>query len=164
MSKKVYSNNPTSPDMVTEPYVLYGAVTDLGSYIRQIAANTFNKHSLHSLSGKGLDAKVVLSFTKAIHVSLESFVSFLDITRKTLDRKIAANQPLSRSTTEHVLSIFRIYHLGIQTFGSVEEFNQWLASPNVALGGVLPKTYLSSITGISLLEDTLLAIAHGDVA
>jgi putative toxin-antitoxin system antitoxin component (TIGR02293 family) len=111
---------------------------------------------------EGIDTKLVLQFAKLVHLTVEKFTSFLDITRKTFDRKLSSNQPLSRSASEHSLSIFRLYWLGISTFGSVDEFTGWLHSPNYHLCGAMPVNYLNSITGISILEDMLQSIQYGD--
>ncbi len=163
MSKyKPYNPKKESILSTDEPLMLYHAGSVLGSFFKSFNFNPEDKFYMVRFAVEGIDSKLVLQFAKLVHLSVEKFTSFLDITRKTFDRKLSSNQSLSRSASEHSLSIFRLYWLGNKTFGSIDEFTGWLHSPNYHLMGALPVSYLNSMTGISILEDLLHSIQYGD--
>ncbi|MBL0343303.1 MAG: DUF2384 domain-containing protein [Bacteroidetes bacterium] len=54
-----------------------------------------------------------------------------------------------------------LYNRGVGIFGSTEHFNIWLDTPNIALGGKVPKKLLDNNFGIEFLNDTLTRIEHG---
>ena len=49
-------------------------------------------------------------------------------------------------------------------FGSIEEFNKWIAEPAFGLGNKTPQDLLDTITGIELVGEELTRIEYGDLA
>jgi putative toxin-antitoxin system antitoxin component (TIGR02293 family) len=66
--------------------------------------------------------------------------------------------------SEKLLKIFSLYQKGVTVFGTVDEFNLWLAAPAFGLGKAVPKDLLDTITGIDLVSEELSRIEHGDLA
>ena len=83
---------------------------------------------------------------------------------ETTPKKLAAIKPgtvMERSQSEKAVNIARLYSLGEEVFGSVEEFNKWMNGLVASLGKKRPKTYLDTGSGINLLMDELGRIQHG---
>ncbi len=53
---------------------------------------------------------------------------------------------------------------GIEVFGKQDNFNVWLNTKNIALGGIKPKELLDSSFGIQILKDELTRIEQGILA
>ena len=66
--------------------------------------------------------------------------------------------------TEKIYEVSMLTNYGVEVFGSIDNFNQWLSTSNVALGGIVPKTLLDSTFGIQVLKDELGRIEHGILA
>lgn len=57
--------------------------------------------------------------------------------------------------------IENLYGKGYNTFGSVENFETWLNSESIALGGVKPKDLLDDVDGIEKVINEIIRIDHG---
>jgi len=90
--------------------------------------------------------------------------SILYITLKTLTNYKQRNTNLNAAMSEKVLSILALYKKGITIFGSVDEFNKWMAAPAYGLGGQYPRDLLDTITGINLITEELTRIEYGDLS
>ncbi|MEO5909517.1 MAG: antitoxin Xre/MbcA/ParS toxin-binding domain-containing protein [Pelobium sp.] len=87
----------------------------------------------------------------------------LDLTEPTLRKHIATDKGLSTSLSEHVLFLLELYDKGIDTFGSVDEFKNWLPQHNIGIDAK-PNDLLDSITGINMVMNELNRIDHGVLA
>ncbi|TKB95241.1 antitoxin Xre/MbcA/ParS toxin-binding domain-containing protein [Pedobacter cryophilus] len=87
----------------------------------------------------------------------------LDLTEPTLRKHLSAAKELSTSLSEHVLFLLELYDKGIDTFGSVQEFKNWLPQHNIGIDAK-PNDLLDSITGINMVMNELNRIDHGILA
>ncbi|MBK0382460.1 DUF2384 domain-containing protein [Pedobacter sp. SD-b] len=87
----------------------------------------------------------------------------LDLTEPTLRKHLSNNKELSTSLSEHVLFLLELYDKGLDTFGSIEEFKNWLPQHNIGIGAK-PSDLLDSITGINMVMNELNRIDHGILA
>jgi putative toxin-antitoxin system antitoxin component (TIGR02293 family) len=87
----------------------------------------------------------------------------LDLTEPTLRKHLSASKELSTSLSEHVLFLLELYDKGIDTFGSVDEFKNWLPQHNIGIDAK-PNDLLDSITGIGIVMNELNRIDHGILA
>ena len=87
----------------------------------------------------------------------------LDITEPTLRKHLSNVKELSTSLSEHVLFLLELYDKGIDTFGSVQEFKNWLPQHNIGIDAK-PNDLLDSITGINVVMNELNRIDHGVLA
>ena len=87
----------------------------------------------------------------------------LDLTEPTLRKHLGANKGLSTSLSEHVLFLLELYDKGIDTFGNVVEFKNWLPQHNIGIDAK-PNDLLDSITGINMVMNELNRIDHGILA
>lgn len=88
----------------------------------------------------------------------------LDVSYKTITRYQKENKKLSPLQSEFILKTIVLYNKGQKVFGSQESFTNWLQKPAYGLGNKLPKTFITTVTGINYIVDELNRIAHGDLA
>lgn len=87
----------------------------------------------------------------------------LDLTEPTLRKHLSASKALSTSLSEHVLFLLELYDKGVDTFGSIDEFKNWLLQHNIGIDAK-PNDLLDSITGINIVMNELNRIDHGILA
>lgn len=71
---------------------------------------------------------------------------------------------LSPRLKEIGFSILEIYQRGIELFGTKEAFENWLNKEHMAFGYVAPVNYISTMTGIQLINEELIRIEFGATA
>jgi putative toxin-antitoxin system antitoxin component (TIGR02293 family) len=96
--------------------------------------------------------------------SMGEWSSFLHLSERTFQRYKKEQRKFEPLHSEKILEITLVYNKGIEVFGDKENFNTWLESKNLALGGIQPKGLLDSTFGIGLLRDELIRIEHGVLA
>jgi putative toxin-antitoxin system antitoxin component (TIGR02293 family) len=82
--------------------------------------------------------------------------------RRTLHRREASAQPLSRDEADRVVRVARVTARAQQVFGGKPEYAaDWLRSPKSALGERTPMQVLITESGAHVVEELLLGIEHG---
>ena len=66
--------------------------------------------------------------------------------------------------SERIIEITMLSNYGKSIFGSDRRWMQWLALPNLAMGGLAPQSLLDSSIGIQLIRDELGRLEHGIVS
>ena len=88
----------------------------------------------------------------------------LDVSYKTITRYQKENKKLSPLQSEFILKTIVLYNKGEKVFGTNESFSNWLNKPAFGMGNRVPKTFITTVTGINYILDELNRIAHGDLA
>lgn len=88
----------------------------------------------------------------------------LDVSYKTITRYQKENKKLSPLQSEFILKTIVLYNKGEKVFGTNESFTNWLNKPAFGMGNRVPKTFITTVTGINYILDELNRIAHGDLA
>ena len=88
----------------------------------------------------------------------------LDVSYKTITRYQKENKKLSPLQSEFILKTIVLYNKGENVFGTNESFTNWLNKPAFGMGNRVPKTFITTVTGINYILDELNRIAHGDLA
>ncbi len=123
-----------------------------------------NPVALLTSSKQGLNAKAALDFLAVSGFTYDEFQETFKTTVKTIQNHAAQGLRLDASLSEKLLKSFALFNAGIEVFGSVKAFNQWLNTPAYGLGNQVPYTLMDTFTGISLIEEELSRIAYGDLA
>lgn len=58
----------------------------------------------------------------------------------------------------------KLQRIGQDLFGSQTQFNEWLQSPSIPLGGQKPSALIKTKDGLNLVRDELGRMAHGVLA
>jgi putative toxin-antitoxin system antitoxin component (TIGR02293 family) len=123
-----------------------------------------NDIALVANSKKGLRPQAVFDFISLSEFPFSFIEKVLNKTMKTFASYKKNRIALDPIISEKLLKIFSLYQKGVTVFGTVDEFNSWLAAPAFGLGKAVPKDLLDTITGISLVSEELSRIKHGDLA
>ncbi|GAB3814894.1 type II RES/Xre toxin-antitoxin system antitoxin [Pontibacter rugosus] len=113
---------------------------------------------------EGIKYALFQSIADVIPFNLTDWSNFLHLSERTFQRYKKEKRTFDPLHSEKILEITLVYNKGIEVFGDKANFDAWLNSKNVALGGVKPKELLDSTFGIGLLRDELIRIEHGVLA
>lgn len=110
-----------------------------------------------------MDTEDYLNRIKSVSGFNDKTISgWLNITEKTLRTYRQANASVRDNIREHILYLLRVMLLGNGVFGSGEEFEKWLNTPNFIFNAEKPAGFLNTITGIRFVIDRLTAMEYGD--
>lgn len=123
-----------------------------------------NPISLLSYSKSGLNAKAALDFISISGFTYDEFQETFKTTVKTIQNYVVQDLKLDAALSEKLLKSFSLFDKGLDVFGSVKEFHQWLATPAYGLGNQVPISLMDTITGITLIEEEITRIAYGDLS
>jgi len=148
-----YNNKDnTSHNIVEEAMVAYNTIDDL------------NTLQLISALKKGIRYSLFKSLLEKIPFSLSEWSAFLHLSERTMQRYKKEKKSFDPISSERIVAISMLYNYGKEVFGSSNDFNTWLQTKNIAMGGIIPKDLLDSSFGISLIKDELTRIEHGVLA
>lgn len=116
------------------------------------------------LTRKGIQYSLFNTIVTTGPFSIKDWSSFLHITERTLHRYKKEEKAFEQPHADRILEIAQLQKRGEDIFGSTQDFNQWLNSKIVALGGVQPKSLLDSSFGIDMLHKELTRIEYGVLA
>lgn len=88
----------------------------------------------------------------------------LDVSYKTVTRYQKEDKKFSHLQSEYILKTIVLFHKGVKVFGNTDSFNRWLDKPAYGLGNLIPRTVITTVTGINFVMDELNRIEHGDLA
>lgn len=91
----------------------------------------------------------------------QEWADILHISERTLQRYAKANSTFPFSVTDRILQIDKVIKRGIEVFGSLEKFVNWLRSNPFMLEDNLSVNSLRTIDGINLVLTQLGRIEHG---
>lgn len=96
--------------------------------------------------------------------SLTEWANYLQISERTIQRNQKEKKSFQPIQSERIVELSMLYQYGVDVFGDKDNFNTWLNSVSVALGGRTPKNLLDTKFGISMVKDELGRIEHGILA
>jgi putative toxin-antitoxin system antitoxin component (TIGR02293 family) len=109
----------------------------------------------------GVPFEVAESIKVCMQWSDESLAAFIRLSVKTLQRNRAKGKRLGVDAAEKIMELAELFAMGKDTFGDAARFLSWLKSPNLALGGVAPETFLFDAMGRRLIKEQILRIEFG---
>ncbi|MXV51666.1 DUF2384 domain-containing protein [Pedobacter sp. HMF7647] len=111
----------------------------------------------------GLKSRAISDLILLTGATQTDLATILDLTEPTLRKHIKAGKELNTGLSEHILQLFELFDKGMDTFGSLDEFKNWLPQHNIGIDA-RPIDLLDTITGISIVMNELLRIDFGVVA
>src|SRR5690554_6941483 len=121
------------------------------------------------------DFQVVYQVGRGIHVDRfdqllqksglqkQVLAALLGLDPRTIDNYRKQGRNFAALEGELLLKLDSLFDLGADTFESREAFRGWLYLPAFALNQKKPMDFLNTSTGVDLVEQALLRIAHGYV-
>lgn len=135
-----------------EPAITYSSLSDNNAF------------SLIQAIKEGIQFAFFEQLAKNIPFTLREWSSFLHLSERSLQRYKKEKGTFNPTASEKIVEITMLNKYGIEVFGEQKNFNTWLVTKNVALGGLKPKELFDSSFGIQILKDELSRIEHGILA
>ncbi len=96
--------------------------------------------------------------------SLTEWANYLQLSERTIQRNQKEKKPFQPIHSERIVELVMLYEYGVEVFGDKHNFNTWLNSRSIALGGRTPKELLDTKFGVGMVKDELGRIEHGVLA
>jgi len=112
----------------------------------------------------GVKYSLFRKLTDPIPFSAFDWSAILHLSERTMQRYKTEKKTFDPIYSDKILQIAILYKLGNEVFGDKANFDTWLETKSVALGGVKPKELLDNTFGISLVKDELNRIENGVLA
>jgi putative toxin-antitoxin system antitoxin component (TIGR02293 family) len=93
--------------------------------------------------------------------SLAEWANYLQVSERTIQRNQTQKKPFQPIHSERIVELVMLYQYGVEVFGDKDNFNVWLNSKSIALGGRTPKELLDTKFGVGMVKDELGRIEHG---
>ena len=109
---------------------------------------------------EGISKKDLESLKIKANLDYDKLSTLLSTTRATLINKKGSDN-FSAALSERIVSIADLYSYGFEVFEDKAKFNQWIFSPNKALGGKLPFELLDNQFGREEVKNVIGRIDYG---
>jgi len=119
-----------------------------------------NKMYLANASAIGVPVSVLTDFEESEFFTKPEIAKMFGVTTRTLQR-YSHKTKLNPQHTEKLLQLAEVVYEGVKVFESKEKFDTWFNKPCYALGGVTPKSLLTTSYGVEMVLGELNAIEHG---
>ena len=158
--KEVAKDREPKLYQIDEPDMAMWKVSDL-----LVPYNTYFKSPTAKLGAikKGLQPGAINDLIDITGATQTDVSKWLDITEPTLRKHIQNTKELNLGISEHIIQLFELFDKGLDTFGSLNEFKNWLKHYNVGIDAT-PYDILDTITGISIVMNELIRIDYGVTA
>lgn len=114
-----------------------------------------------ALLDEGLPGSRIDPLIEHLGISVKEMAEVLDVAERTLHRFRSANR-LDRATAERVVLLEQLVTHGLDVFDNRPPvFERWLRTPLGELNHLPSLRYLTSTTGIRLVDDVLSRIEYG---
>lgn len=108
----------------------------------------------------GLSKNDLVQLKDKSGLGYDQLADVLSAARTTLINK-KGTERFSRDLSERILSLADIYSYGYKVFEEVDAFNEWVNTPNVALGGKKPFDLLNNQFGREEVKNLIGRIEYG---
>ena len=112
----------------------------------------------------GLPFQFFLGLGERLPFSIREWARVLHLSERSLQRFQKDQKAFDAMQSERIIEITMLSNYGKSIFGSDRRWMQWLALPNLAMGGLAPQSLLDSSIGIQLIRDELGRLEHGIVS
>jgi putative toxin-antitoxin system antitoxin component (TIGR02293 family) len=116
---------------------------------------------LTELTREGLPVAAFLELSERLGVDKKRLAAILGISERTLSRRLASDQRLTRDESDRTMRLARIFAKAEDTFGRPEKAARWMQTPNLALGDEVPLELLDTDAGARTVEEVLYRIDYG---
>lgn len=113
---------------------------------------------------EGLNYSFFDSIFNTSPFSFDEWSIYLNLSERTLQRYKKEKKSFQSSFAERILEIILVYNYGIEVFEDKANFDSWLDTKSIGLGGIKPKDLFDTTFGINLVRDELTRIEHGVLA
>jgi uncharacterized protein (DUF2384 family) len=117
---------------------------------------------LHLLYTTDINWKHVNAIKTLTDFNDDVISDWLNISVKTFREYKKPKSSFKENVKEQVLLLLSLIKHGVEVFGSMREFDNWLNQENFYFDNKNPVSFLNTITGIKFIDDRLTAMEYGD--
>ncbi|WP_316817469.1 antitoxin Xre/MbcA/ParS toxin-binding domain-containing protein [Pedobacter nyackensis] len=152
---------PVTNSEVSEASAAYGVLNQT-SLVGLLGSNyaVSTDFDLLNLARKGVSKKALVSLAKQISLTLQELAGIMHLSERTLQRYTPATL-IKTEHAEKAIELARLYQRGTEVFGTMDNFNDWMKTPNYTLNGEAPLSLLDTSIGFELILQTLGRIEYG---
>jgi len=110
---------------------------------------------------KGIPFSIFESIKNATPLTTNDWADYLGLSSRSLNRYFIQNKTFAPIYSEKIIELIEVFKLGLEVFGDQNSFNQWLNTPNFALGNTKPFELLKNSYGKEMVISELTGISHG---
>lgn len=110
---------------------------------------------------KGIPFSIFESIKNVTPLTTNDWADYLGLSSRSLNRYLIQNKTFSPIYSEKIIELIEVFKLGLEVFGDQNSFNQWLNTPNFALGNIKPFELLKNSYGKEMVISELTGISHG---
>ncbi len=130
--------------------------------IQRIPERISDTEVLHILNSTDITSEYVGFIKEYTNLSDDQISDWLSINVKTLRTYKKSNIELKPNIQEQLILLISLFKHGEDVFGSIDQFNKWIALDNFYFEKKKPMDFLNTITGIRFVDDRLTAMEFGD--
>lgn len=162
---KEYKQTQDKPDLAHESAVDYSQwqgqlATNTPEGILGISDSLGSNMSYMMKAREGLERGHFDKLKSFTGLDIEQLSSILSITPRTVQRK-KKDEAFKPDISEKMLELAELYAFGIEVYGNKENFQKWIKSDLLSLGGRAPLSMLHSSFGRRTIKEELGRIQHG---
>lgn len=152
---------PVTTSELSEPAVAYGMLNQT-SLVGLLGSNyaISTDFDLLNLARRGVSKKSLVNLAKQISLTIQELAGIMHISERTLQRYTPATL-IKTEHAEKAIELARLYQRGTEVFGTMDNFNDWMKTPNYTLNGEAPLSLLDTSIGFELILQTLGRIEYG---
>lgn len=128
--------------------------------VKVLKRDVQSEFDLASVAMAGLAAQAAIEIIQNGLLRPEELYALV-IPRRTFDRRLEEDQPLTVIEADRLLRTARVVVRAIEALGSSERAADWLRTANRSLRGMAPIELLATDIGARMVERTLGRIEHG---
>ncbi len=162
-SKKIIKHYPLQEDslpVMEEAAVHYETMRVVLGGNKTVTKPFTGDIDLINLTRSGLKKSSLKSLSEYLGISMDKMSNLLHTSHRNIQRK-EENELLDVYKSEQVIELAQVVSKGLEIFGSKENFQQWLHSNIIALGGQKPIDILDTTFGIRMVFRVLGRLEYG---
>lgn len=160
-TKQPQSKRSVAKDVKVTEGSIHGQEPGIFSYA---SADDGNVLTIIDIVRNGISYKDFNKIADDTPFSLTEWANYLQLSERTIQRNQKEKKSFQPIQSERIVELTMLYQYGVEVFGDKDNFNIWLNSKSIALGGTTPKDLLDTKFGISMVKDALGRIEHGILA
>ena len=138
------------------------AATSESFILKDVPGHINDSEILHFLYTKDVNWQYVNAIKTLTDFNDDILSDWLNVSVKTFREYKKPQTTFKGNVKEQVLLLLSLIKHGIEVFGSVKDFDQWLNQKNFYFDNKSPNAYLNTVTGVKFVDDRLTAMEYGD--
>jgi len=133
--------------------------------LEEVPSRIENYEILQLVQASEIDSKYYFAVLKSISSSQDKEISnWLNIDERTFRTHKSSSRETKPSLREHAIMIIALFKHGLDVFGEITGFKEWLNKPNFHFDKKAPINFIDTISGIKFIDDRLTGMEYGDNA